>query len=96
LTTTPAATTAPFTIQVAASTNARYAQKMVDELKRAGHAAYLVEPAASGPGGPYHVRVGRYPTLVEANRSALTLEKALGWRLSIAAAGLHGSGGRGL
>lgn len=88
--TPPAATTAPFTIQVAASTNARYAQAMVNELKRAGHAAYLVEPAPSGPGAPYHVRVGRYSTLGEANRSAVTLEKALGWRLSIAAAGHPG------
>ena len=56
---------------------------MVDELKRAGHAAYLVEGTLSGTQGPYKVRVGRYSTLSEANRSALSLEKAIGWRLSI-------------
>jgi cell division septation protein DedD len=70
-----------FTIQVAASPNERYAREMVDELKRAGHKAYLVEGTASGVRGVYRVRVGHYSTRSEANRSALTLEKALGWRL---------------
>jgi cell division septation protein DedD len=79
----PAAAGAAFTIQVAASANARHARAMVDELKRAGHAAYLVEGTLSGTQGPYKVRVGRYSTLSEANRSALSLEKAIGWRLSI-------------
>jgi cell division septation protein DedD len=74
---TEAAAAATFTIQVAASPNERHARAMVDELKRAGHDAYLVE----GVRGLYRVRVGRYSTRSEANRSALTLEKALGWRL---------------
>jgi cell division septation protein DedD len=74
-----------FTIQVAASNNARHARAMVDELKEAGHAAYLVEPVPSGTVAPYQVRVGHYPTLAEANRSASTLEKSLGWRLRIMA-----------
>ena len=78
-----AATAVSFTIQVAESTSARHARAMVDELKDAGHAAYLVEPARSGPSGPYHVRVGQYSTLREATRSARTLEKALGWRMSV-------------
>jgi len=78
----PASPGAAFTIQVAASANARHARAMVDELKRAGHEAYLVEQAAL-KGGPYQVRVGRYSTLSEANRSASGLEKTLGWRLSI-------------
>jgi hypothetical protein len=75
-----------FAIQVAESTSARHARAMVNELKSAGHAAYLVEPALSGPNGPYYVRVGHYSTVAEANRSARTLEKALGWRMSVTAA----------
>ena len=81
-----AVTSGLFTIQVAESTSARHARAMVNELKRAGHAAYLVEPALSGLNGPYQVRVGHYSTLAEANRSARRLEKALGWRMSITAA----------
>jgi hypothetical protein len=74
-----------FTIRVAASTTARYARAMVDELKDAGYSAYLVEPAVSGSNGPYHVCVGRYASLAEANQSARTLETALGWRMSVTA-----------
>ena len=80
----PAAASDVFTVQVAESTNARHAQAMVDELKGAGHAAYL-EPSASGTGGKYRVRVGRYSSLADANRSARILEKALGWRVSVTA-----------
>jgi hypothetical protein len=71
-----------FTIQVAESTSARHARAMVDELKTAGHAAYL-EPAAPGVNAPYRVRVGHFSTLADANRSARTLEKALGWQMSV-------------
>jgi cell division septation protein DedD len=80
-----AATSGLFTIQVAESTTARHARAMVNELKGAGHAAYLVEPAPAGLSGPYHVRVGHYSTLAQANRSAQTLENALGWRMSVTA-----------
>jgi len=83
-----ASTPETFTIQVAASSNARHARAMVNELKDAGHAAYLVEPAPSGPVTPYHVRVGPYPTLAEANRSASTLEKSLGWHVRITTSAL--------
>ena len=79
------ATTGPFTIHVAESSSARHARAMVDELQNAGHAAYLVQ-SVSGAVGPYHVRVGQYPTLAEANRSAQTLEQALGWRMKVTAA----------
>lgn len=73
-----------FTIEVAESTSARHARAMVDELKHAGHAAY-VDAAASGVHTPYRVRVGRFSTRVDANRSARTLEKALGWQMSVTA-----------
>ncbi|HEY7502397.1 MAG TPA: carboxypeptidase regulatory-like domain-containing protein [Vicinamibacterales bacterium] len=72
-----------FTIQVAESTSARHARDMVNELKDAGHAAYVVESARVGSGAPYHVRIGHYSTLAEATRSARVLEKSLGWRLSV-------------
>lgn len=75
--------TSLFTVLVAESANARHAQAMVDELKGAGHAAYLVQQAVSAVGAPYHVRIGRYSTAADANRSARTLEKALGWRMAI-------------
>jgi cell division septation protein DedD len=81
-----------FTIQVAESASARHARAMVTELKEAGHAAYLVEAERLGSGAPYHVRVGNYPTLAEAARSARTLEKALGWRLSVTAVPPHLAG----
>lgn len=76
---------AAFTVDVATTANLRHARAMVDELKRGGHAAYLAEPA-SDDRGAYHVRVGRFSTLSEANRSAFTLEQSLGWRVSIAEA----------
>ena len=71
-----------FTIQVAESNNARHARAMVAELKVAGHNAYL-EQTGSGANGSYFVRVGRYSTRAEADRSARTLEKALGWRMLV-------------
>lgn len=69
-----------FTIQVAESTNVRHARSMVDELKQAGHAAYL-GLSASDSGRMYRVRVGHYSSLADASQSARTLEKALGWRM---------------
>ncbi|MGH9371866.1 MAG: carboxypeptidase regulatory-like domain-containing protein, partial [Vicinamibacterales bacterium] len=87
-------TSASFTIEVAESTNARHARAMVDELKGAGHAAYL-ETAAAGRNGAYRVRVGHYSTLAEANRSARSLETALGWRMSVTAVSSE-SVGRGI
>ena len=78
----PAATNSVFTVQVAEATSARYALDMIKELKGAGHAAYLVEAR----NGPYHVRVGQYPSLAEASRSARRLEKALGWKMSVTTA----------
>jgi hypothetical protein len=75
-----------FTIQVAESMTARYARAMANELKDAGHAAYVAEAARCGSRVPYQVRVGHYSTLAEATQSARALEKSLGWRLSVTAA----------
>jgi hypothetical protein len=76
------ASSGAFTIQVAESNNARHARAMVNELKDAGHAAYLVEPTRAGA---YDVRVGHYASLAEANESARSLERSLGWRMSVTA-----------
>jgi hypothetical protein len=79
-----AATSGVFTIEVAESSNARHARTMVDELKDAGHDAYL-EKAVPGKHGTYRVRVGHYSGLADAKRSARTLERALGWQMSVTA-----------
>jgi len=71
-----------FTIAVADSTNARHARALVEELKDAGHAAYL-DTALSSRTTPYRVRVGHYWSAVEAERSARILERTLGWRVSV-------------
>ena len=71
-----------FTIDVAASGSARHARAMVDELQRAGHPAYL-ERGASPVDTPYRVRVGHFHSLADATRSARTLEKALGWQVTV-------------
>ena len=67
---------------------------MVNELKEAGHAAYLVDEARSGSSARYGVRVGRYATVDEATRSARILEKSLGWRLSVTVAPHLAAAGR--
>jgi cell division septation protein DedD len=72
-----------FTIAVAESSNARHARALVEELKDAGHAAYL-ETALSSRTVPYRVRVGHYSSLTEAERSARSLEKTLRWHVSVA------------
>ena len=72
-----------FTIQVAASTTAGYARAMVTELKAAGYAAYLVERDAPHANEPYRVCVGQYSSQSDAKQSARTLERTLGWRMSV-------------
>jgi cell division septation protein DedD len=74
-----------FTIEVSAAPNARYVHAMVEELRGAGHAAYVVDRQAPGGNGVYHVRVGTYATRAEADRSARSLERSLGWRMSVMA-----------
>jgi hypothetical protein len=72
-----------FTIQVAASTTARYARAMVTELKAAGYSAYLIGRDSSGARGPYRVCIGQYASQADANQSARALESTLGWRMSV-------------
>jgi len=76
------AASATFTIEVAESSNAKHARALVEELKDAGHAAYL-ETAVSSRNVPYRVRVGHYASATEAERSARILERALRWHVSV-------------
>ncbi|HET7618687.1 MAG TPA: SPOR domain-containing protein [Vicinamibacterales bacterium] len=71
----------PFTVQVAALNDPLRARHIVDDLQDAGFEAYLVEPPAADPDGPYRVRVGRYGSRVTAQRTAEELERRLGEKL---------------
>ena len=48
------------TIQVASSTNVKFADKMVAQLKEKGYPAYRVSAEITGKGTWYRVRVGRF------------------------------------
>ncbi|MDQ7051465.1 MAG: SPOR domain-containing protein [candidate division KSB1 bacterium] len=61
------------TVQVAATKNARAAQREVVRLKKAGYDAYLVYPKKRG--GFYKIRVGKYTSKVAAEKAARTLLK---------------------
>jgi hypothetical protein len=67
-----------FTIQVAALNDSLHARAIVEELKIAGFAAYLVEPPPTDPDGPYRVRVGRYTTRASADETASRLSARIG------------------
>ena len=70
-----------FAIQVAALNDPRRARALVQALKAEGYPAYLVEPDARYPDGPYRVRVGRYDSRGDAQRIADKLEAARGEKL---------------
>ena len=72
-------TSDPFTVQVAALTEAPNAREVVDELKALGFDAYLVEPGEAG--GLYRVRVGTFTTRASAQRTVTRLESHLGLKL---------------
>ena len=67
-----------FTIQVAALSDSSRAHKLVDGLKDSGFDAYLVEPGAADPHGPYRVRVGRYGSREVALVTVTRLEAQMG------------------
>jgi cell division septation protein DedD len=78
---TPA--TGAFTIQVAAMSEAANARELMDELKRVGYDAYLVEPAAGAPDALYRVRVGKYDSRASAQGTVSRLETQLGLKMWI-------------
>ena len=67
-----------FAIQIAALNDQSRARDAVQQLKSAGMPAYLLEPPASEPDGPYRVRLGPYASREEAQKVAATLEAQRG------------------
>jgi len=74
------ATVRAYTIQIAALVNEENARALTAELKRAGFAAYLVEPPPDGD-ALYRVRVGHYASRVAAQTTVNHLEQRLGLKL---------------
>jgi cell division septation protein DedD len=72
-----------FTVQIAALDDPLRAASLVEDLQRRGYAAYLVKPPASDPDAPFRVRVGRYDSRAEADRSADALERVAGGKVWI-------------
>ena len=70
-----------FTIQIAALEDSLRAREMVDELRVAGFAAYLVEPGRDDPDGPFRVRVGRFASRGIAQQTVGRLEARLNQKL---------------
>jgi cell division septation protein DedD len=70
-----------FAVQVAALLDPVRARDIVSQLTAVGYPAYLVEPAADAPDGPYRVRIGGYPTRAAAASAVAPLERARGEKL---------------
>ncbi|HET7698138.1 MAG TPA: SPOR domain-containing protein [Vicinamibacterales bacterium] len=83
----PAASALPsfaiYTIQVAAMSDAANARELLQELKRVGFEAYLVEPAGGMADALYRVRVGKYESRTSAQRVVSRLESQLGLKMWI-------------
>ena len=76
----PRSAAAAFTIQVAALNDQERARELVAELKASGFAAYLLEPDADED-GPFRVRVGRFGTRAQAERTAGALESRVNQKM---------------
>lgn len=72
-----------YTIQVAAMSEPSNARELMQELKRVGFDAYLIEPGAGAPDALYRVRVGKYETRTSAEREVSRLESRLGLKMWI-------------
>lgn len=70
-----------FAIQIAALADSSRAASLVDELRGAGLAAYLVEPSPMTPDALYRVRIGFFEDRSAAEKEAQALEKLLGMKL---------------
>jgi cell division septation protein DedD len=73
--------TGGFAIQIMALHDPLGAKRLVEELKAAGYPAFLVEPEASDPDGPYRVRVGVYPSRAAAQTAVASLQRQRGGKL---------------
>lgn len=74
---------ARFTIQIAALSQLTRAQLLANELKAAGHAAYVILPRDDDPDGLYRVRVGRFASRDAAAKAMPKLEALRGEKLWI-------------
>ena len=70
-----------FAIQVAALLDPLRARDIVRDLARRGYPAYLIEPSAADPDGPYRVRIGQYPTRAAAAATVNKIERERGEKL---------------
>jgi len=77
------AATGIYTVQVAALTEASSARGLLDELKRVGFDAYVIEPVTGSGDALYRVRVGKYATRASAERAVSRLEGQLGLKMWI-------------
>ena len=78
----PSAPPGLYTIQVAAMSDASNARELLQELKRVGFDAYLIEPGM-GSDSLYRVRVGKYESRTSALRAVSRLESQLGLKMWI-------------
>jgi hypothetical protein len=72
-----------FAIQVAALADSARAASLVEDLRGAGLAAYLVEPAPTTPDALYRVRIGFFEDRMAAEKQAQALEKRWGMKLRV-------------
>ncbi len=72
-----------FAIQIAALADSSRAASLVDELRGAGLAAYLMEPTRMTPDALYRVRIGFFEDRSAAEKKAQALEKRLGMKLCV-------------
>lgn len=84
-----------FAVQVAALLDPARAKAIVRELAAAGYPAYLLEPAADDPDGPYRVRIGRYRSRTAAAVAIAKLERSRGEKLWVIREAAAGPAGRG-
>jgi cell division septation protein DedD len=70
-----------FAVQVAALLDPLRARQIAAELSARGYPAYVIEPAADDPDGPYRVRIGHYQSRAAAVAAVSRLERARGGKL---------------
>jgi cell division septation protein DedD len=72
-----------FAVQVAALLDPLRARQIAAELSARGYPAYVLEPAADDPDGPYRVRIGHYRSRAAAAAAVPRLERARGEKLRV-------------
>jgi cell division septation protein DedD len=70
-------------VQVAALLNPVRARALLGELAAAGYAAYVVQPGADDPDGPYRIRVGGFASREAAVAAAVRIGRLRRERLYV-------------